>query len=46
MITFEEMIAEVSGAAVEESAITDLRVLNEAYDYDRPSSFSRGMRLD
>ncbi|MGO4883345.1 MAG: Rid family hydrolase [Bryobacteraceae bacterium] len=42
----EEMIAEVSGAAVEKRAVTDLRVLNEAYDYDRPSSFSRGMRLD
>src|SRR5271165_2568303 len=42
----EEIISEVTGAAVEKRAITELRVLNEAYDYDRPSSFSRGMRID
>ena len=42
----EEAIAEMSGSAVEKRAVTDLRVLNEAYDYGRPSSFSRGMRLD
>jgi len=42
----EEMITEISSAAVQKRAITDLRVLNEAYDYDRPSSFSRGMRID
>ena len=33
-------------AAIQKRAITDPRVLNEAYDYERPSSFSRGMRLD
>ncbi len=27
-------------------AICAPQVLNEAYDYDRPSSFSRGLRLD
>ena len=27
-------------------AITDLSVLNEAYSYSKPSSFSRGMRID
>lgn len=27
-------------------AITNHSVLNEAYDYTRPSSFSRGMRID
>ena len=42
----EEMIDEVGGAAVQKRAITDLRVLNEAFDYERPSSFSRGMRID
>jgi hypothetical protein len=26
--------------------VIDLRVLNEAYDYDRPGSFSRGVRID
>jgi len=40
------MIDEVGGAAVQKRAITDLRVLNEAFDYERPSSFSRGMRID
>jgi 2-iminobutanoate/2-iminopropanoate deaminase len=36
-------------AAVEpvpKRAITNHRVLNEAYEYARPSSFSRGMRID
>ncbi|MGA8153827.1 MAG: Rid family hydrolase [Terriglobales bacterium] len=33
-------------APVEKRAITNLSVLNEAYDYARPSSFSRGMRID
>ncbi len=42
----EEMINEVSGAAVQKRAVTDLRVLNEAYDYERPSSFSRALRID
>lgn len=27
-------------------AITNLSVLNEAYDYAKPSSFSRGLRID
>ena len=31
---------------VEKRAITNLRCLNEAYDYPKPSSFSRGMRID
>jgi 2-iminobutanoate/2-iminopropanoate deaminase len=31
---------------VAKRAITDHRVLNEAYDYAKPSSFSRGMRVD
>ena len=42
----EEMISEIGGATVQKRAVTDLRVLNEAYDYERPSSFSRGMRID
>jgi 2-iminobutanoate/2-iminopropanoate deaminase len=33
-------------APIEKRAITNLNVLNEAYDYAKPSSFSRGMRLD
>jgi 2-iminobutanoate/2-iminopropanoate deaminase len=31
---------------VPKRAITNHRVLNEAYDYAKPSSFSRGMRVD
>jgi 2-iminobutanoate/2-iminopropanoate deaminase len=32
--------------SVTKRAITNHRVLNEAYDYAKPSSFSRGMRVD
>ena len=42
----EEVLGEISGAAVRKRAIREPRVLNEAYDYPRPSSFSRGMRID
>jgi 2-iminobutanoate/2-iminopropanoate deaminase len=31
---------------VKKSAITELSVLNEAYSYEKPSSFSRGLRID
>jgi len=31
---------------IEKRAITDHSVLNEAYQYARPSSFSRGMRIE
>jgi 2-iminobutanoate/2-iminopropanoate deaminase len=42
----EEMISEMSGATVQKRAISQPKVLNEAYDYERPSSFSRGIRID
>jgi enamine deaminase RidA (YjgF/YER057c/UK114 family) len=35
-----------SATEVKKHAITDLAVLNEAYDYPKPSSFSRGLRID
>jgi 2-iminobutanoate/2-iminopropanoate deaminase len=38
-----EMIAH---APISKRAITNRQVLNEAYSYDKPSSFSRGMRID
>ena len=41
-----ELLSEVANSAVEKRAITNLEVLNEAYDYAKPSSFVRGMRLD
>jgi 2-iminobutanoate/2-iminopropanoate deaminase len=31
---------------VQKKPMTELQALNEAYDYPRPSSFSRGLRLD
>jgi len=38
--------AQESTSAISKRAIEAKEVLNEAYDYPRPSSFSRGMRLD
>jgi enamine deaminase RidA (YjgF/YER057c/UK114 family) len=35
-----------STTEMKKHAITALSVLNEAYDYPKPSSFSRGLRLD
>jgi len=42
----QDLLEEITHAPVEKRAITNLGVLNEAYDYARPSSFSRGMRID
>jgi len=44
-----ELIGELmkaGNAPIEKRAITNLNVLNEAYEYAKPSSFSRGMRID
>jgi enamine deaminase RidA (YjgF/YER057c/UK114 family) len=46
-MTIEEMLEEVAKAvSIEKKPITAPEVLNEAFDYQRPSSFSRGLRLD
>jgi enamine deaminase RidA (YjgF/YER057c/UK114 family) len=45
-VSITELLKEVQNAPIEKRAITNLEVLNEAYDYDKPSSFSRGMRID
>ncbi len=47
-MTVQEALAEAltTKAPIEKRAITNLDVLNEAYDYAKPSSFVRGMRLD
>lgn len=45
-MTVQELIQEATKAPVEKRAITNLNTLNEAYHYAKPSSFSRGMRLD
>jgi len=42
-----DMIDRIAGASeVKKRAITALSVLNEAFEYPKPSSFSRGMRID
>ncbi|MBZ5577260.1 MAG: hypothetical protein LAP40_11930 [Acidobacteriia bacterium] len=46
-MTITEALDQMSGATrVEKRAISAPRVLNEAYDYERPSSFSRALRID
>ena len=45
-MTVQELLKEVGTAPVQKRAITNLNVLNEAYAYAKPSSFSRGMRID
>ena len=46
MIEVTGLLKGLAGAPVRKRAITNHRALNEAYDYPRPSSFSRGMRVD
>ena len=36
----------ITRAPIEKHAVTNYGVLNEAYCYDKPSSFSRGMKID
>lgn len=46
MSAFAEILASIAHAPIEKRAITNHGVLNEAYAYAKPSSFSRGMRID
>jgi len=46
MLLDAQLLRDLAKVPVEKRAITNLRVLNEAFDYPRPSSFSRGLRLD
>jgi len=46
MILDLEELRGLVAAPVDKRAITNLATLNEAYDYPKPSSFSRGMRID
>jgi len=46
MSPFAEILEAIAHAPVRKRAITNQAVLNEAYAYSRPSSFSRGMRID
>jgi enamine deaminase RidA (YjgF/YER057c/UK114 family) len=43
---FAEILETIAHAPIEKRAITNHGVLNEAYAYAKPSSFSRGMRID
>lgn len=46
MTTAEILEAVGSGTTIEKKAVTAPGVLNEAYDYAKPSSFSRGLRIE
>ena len=46
MSAFAELLESIAHAPIEKRAVTNHGVLNEAYAYARPSSFSRGMRID
>jgi len=46
MLMEADLLNDILSAPVEKRSVTNLKVLNEAYDYARPSSFSRGMRID
>ena len=47
MMNIPEALAEAMGAtAIKKRAVSAPDALNEACDYERPSSFSRGLRLD
>jgi 2-iminobutanoate/2-iminopropanoate deaminase len=46
MSAFADILETISHAPVEKRAVTNLGVLNEAYAYAKPSSFSRALRID
>ncbi len=46
-MTIEEALSTLTACSrMEKRQISNPQVLNEAYDYAKPSSFSRGLRLD
>ena len=46
MNAFAEVLENIARAPIQKRAMTNHQVLNEAYAYAKPSSFSRGMRID
>ena len=46
MNAFAEILETIAQAPITKRAMTNHGVLNEAYHYAKPSSFSRGMRID
>jgi len=43
---FADILETIAHAPIQKRAVTNHGVLNEAYAYAKPSSFSRGMRID
>jgi len=43
---FADILETIAHAPIQKRAMTNHGVLNEAYAYAKPSSFSRGMRID
>jgi 2-iminobutanoate/2-iminopropanoate deaminase len=46
MIAFAEILDTIAHAPIKKRAVTNHSILNEAFAYAKPSSFSRGMRID
>src|SRR5665213_843508 len=46
MNAFADILETLAHSPIKKRAMTNHGVLNEAYDYAKPSSFSRGMRID
>ena len=46
MNSFAELLETIAHAPIQKRAMTNHGVLNEAFAYAKPSSFSRGMRID
>lgn len=45
-MTIQELLQNMATTPIVKRSISSPAVLNEAYEYPRPSSFSRGMRID
>ena len=46
MNAFADILEAIAHAPIQKRAMTNHGVLNEAFHYAKPSSFSRGMRID
>ena len=44
--SFTDILGRFAGSSIHKRAVSNSDVLNEAYAYAKPSSFSRGMRID
>jgi enamine deaminase RidA (YjgF/YER057c/UK114 family) len=46
MNSIADVLEGIGKLPIQMKAMTNLKTLNEAYDYEKPSSFSRGVRID